>query len=493
LKNISKRKGETMKGKILFVALFVLLAALFSAVMVDAQGPKPGSRAPRANAGTAFTYQGQLKNGGVAVNGTCDIIFALYDAPTAGNQIGYAVGSPNPATVTNGLFTVQIDFGSAVIKGDAAWLLVSVRCPAGSGSFVLLDPRQPLTPAPMALALPGLYTKQNAWSPNIIGGYSGNVISDTVVGGTISGGGLAQAICGLFAHSCANVATDNFGTISGGYANQSGNANANLSDSELATVGGGYYNVASGSYSTISGGAENLASGRDSTVGGGWKNIASGMRATVPGGFLNTAQGDYSFAAGRSAKANARGTFVWADSGGADFTATITDSFNVRASGGITMYTNSAMSIGVSLNPSDSSWNVVSDRAAKENLTEVNSREILARVAALPMQTWNYKGGAIRHIGPMAQDFYAAFAVGPDDKHISTVDADGVALAAIQGLAQENQELKSQISNLESRLAALEQNAQATNPVHSNNLALIVVGVLLGIVVAQRMGQRGER
>jgi hypothetical protein len=151
------------------------------------------------------------------------------------------------------------------------------------------------------------------------------------------------------------------------------------------------------------------------------------------------------------------------------------------------------MNIGVSLNPSDSSWNVVSDRAAKENLTEVNSREILARVAALPMQTWNYKGGAIRHIGPMAQDFYAAFAVGPDDKHISTVDADGVALAAIQGLAQENQELKSQISNLESRLAVLEQNAQATNPVNSNNLALIVVGVLLGIVVAQRMGQRGER
>jgi len=177
-----------MKGRILFVALFVLLAALFSAVIVDAQGPKPGARAPSALAGTAFTYQGQLKNGGVAVNGTCDIIFALYDAPTGGSQIGYAVGSPNPATVTNGLFTVQIDFGSAVIKGDAAWLLPVVRCPAGSGSFVNLDPRQPLTPAPMALALPGLYTKQNATSPNIIGGHSGNVISDTVVGGTISGG-----------------------------------------------------------------------------------------------------------------------------------------------------------------------------------------------------------------------------------------------------------------------------------------------------------------
>jgi hypothetical protein len=356
----------------------------------------------------------------------------------------------------------------------------------------------------MALALPGLYTKQTAGTPNIIGGYSGNVISDTVEGGTISGGGWSN-----FSPGYINRVVASFGTIGGGYGNQAGNDLGGLGG--YATVGGGLTNKARGLASTISGGQINEANGNGATVGGGVNNhaldfrstvsggdnnTASGSYATVGGGQGNIAAGSYSFVVGRFAKntnANHDGVFIFADSSPSDLTSTRADQFLISASGGITMYTNSAMSIGVSLNPSDSSWNVVSDRAAKENLTEVNSREILARVAALPMQTWNYKGGAIRHIGPMAQDFYAAFAVGPDDKHISTVDADGVALAAIQGLAQENQELKSQISNLESRLAALEQNAQATNPAHSNNLALIVVGVLLGIVVAQRMGQRGER
>ena len=60
----------------------------------------------------------------------------------------------------------------------------------------------------------------------------------------------------------------------------------------------------------------------------------------------------------------------------------------------------------------------------------------MKKLARLPLQTWNYTNEfiAIRHIGPVAQDFYAAFGVGADDKHIATIDADGVALAAIQGL-----------------------------------------------------------
>jgi hypothetical protein len=61
---------------------------------------------------------------------------------------------------------------------------------------------------------------------------------------------------------------------------------------------------------------------------------------------------------------------------------------------------------------------------------------ILQRLAELPVQTWNYNwdDSSVRHIGPMAQDFAAAFAVGEDDKHIHQVDAQGVAFAAIQGL-----------------------------------------------------------
>jgi len=96
-----------------------------------------------------------------------------------------------------------------------------------------------------------------------------------------------------------------------------------------------------------------------------------------------------------------------------------------------------------------------SDRNAKENFTSVNARDVLEKVAALPITEWNYKtlAGA-RHMGPVAQDFQAAFGLGSDDKGISTVDADGVALAAIQGL---NQKLETENAELKRRLEALER------------------------------------
>ena len=107
----------------------------------------------------------------------------------------------------------------------------------------------------------------------------------------------------------------------------------------------------------------------------------------------------------------------------------------------------------------------LSDRNAKENITEVDSREVLEKVAALPIARWNFKTEAgIGHLGPMAQDFREAFNLGADDKHIATVDADGVALAAIQGLNQKliDKEVKlaaqsEQIGSLQERLKSLEQ------------------------------------
>jgi hypothetical protein len=88
----------------------------------------------------------------------------------------------------------------------------------------------------------------------------------------------------------------------------------------------------------------------------------------------------------------------------------------------------------------------------------VSPREVLGRVVALPIETWNYlsQGPSVRHIGPMAQDFHRAFGVGEDDTHINMVDANGVALAAIQGLYQLVQEQELQLTVLEARLAALE-------------------------------------
>ena len=99
-----------------------------------------------------------------------------------------------------------------------------------------------------------------------------------------------------------------------------------------------------------------------------------------------------------------------------------------------------------------------SDRNKKANFAAVNPREVLGRVVSLPIATWNYfsQGPNVRHIGPMAQDFHAAFGVGDDDTHINMVDANGVALAAIQGLYQLVQEQELQLTVLEARLAALE-------------------------------------
>jgi len=108
------------------------------------------------------------------------------------------------------------------------------------------------------------------------------------------------------------------------------------------------------------------------------------------------------------------------------------------------------------------SFNPTSDRNAKENFAPVDAQAVLDKVAALPISAWNFKTVPREsHLGPMAQDFYAAFGVGPDDKHIATVDADGVALAAIQGLNKKvelgSQKSISRIQKLEAENAELRQ------------------------------------
>ena len=100
---------------------------------------------------------------------------------------------------------------------------------------------------------------------------------------------------------------------------------------------------------------------------------------------------------------------------------------------------------------------VVSDRYLKEHFAPVDPHAMLARVAALPIETWNYKGQdpRVRHIGPMAQDFAAAFAVGHDDRHIHVIDASGVALAAIQGLHRLVEAQAAELRALSRELTAL--------------------------------------
>ncbi|HEY3863587.1 MAG TPA: tail fiber domain-containing protein [Verrucomicrobiae bacterium] len=103
---------------------------------------------------------------------------------------------------------------------------------------------------------------------------------------------------------------------------------------------------------------------------------------------------------------------------------------------------------------------LTSDRNAKERFAPVRPQEVLARVAALPVSEWNYKNDSAqtRHMGPMAQDFRAAFSLnGPDDKHIASVDEAGVALAAIQGLNEQLKEKQKEIDELAAEVEELKK------------------------------------
>lgn len=105
---------------------------------------------------------------------------------------------------------------------------------------------------------------------------------------------------------------------------------------------------------------------------------------------------------------------------------------------------------------------VPSDRNIKQNFQTVDPQQVLAKVAALPITEWSYKADATtRHIGPMAQDFHAAFNVGSSDKQIAIVDASGVALAAIKGLDEKNARLEAEVKQATAQLEAKDAEIKA--------------------------------
>lgn len=161
-----------MKSKLVRPAIGIALGLLATALALVqarsvetaiAQSSSPA--APLAAVGTGFTYQGYLENGGNPANGAYDFQFRLYDAATLGAQIGVTV-TVSDALVTNGLFNVELDFGTGVFGGGARWLEIEVRPGASSGAYTILTPRQELTPAPYASALPNVYTDE---SVNFVG------------------------------------------------------------------------------------------------------------------------------------------------------------------------------------------------------------------------------------------------------------------------------------------------------------------------------------
>lgn len=102
-----------------------------------------------------------------------------------------------------------------------------------------------------------------------------------------------------------------------------------------------------------------------------------------------------------------------------------------------------------------------SDRNSKENFAPVDGRGVLERLAAVPVESWNYKGESpeVRHMGPMAQDFFRAFGLGGDDKRIHNIDAAGVALASIQALYRMVLEGEAEVRDLRRQVEELRREA----------------------------------
>lgn len=305
--------------------------------------------------------------------------------------------------------------------------------------------------------------------PNVVGGSDLNEVADGVVGATISGGGGNGADLGFSELSRPNQVSTDFGTVGGGWGNTASGpfgfstvagGSRNTASSLAATVSGGGDNTASENNATVGGGSGNIASGGWATVSGGHDNVASGFYSAVPGGSSNTAGSVFSLAAGRQAKIDSShfGTFLWADNNTVDFNSVRAREFAARATGGVRMVTavnttTGAPTAGAKLDPGSSAWATISSRASKENFTRVDGQEVLSALAEIPIETWNWKtqSPSIRHIGPMAEDFHRAFKLGEDRGRISTVDADGIAFAAIQGLHHKLQAQQAEIDALRTR------------------------------------------
>lgn len=334
-------------------------------------------------------------------------------------------------------------------------------------------------------------------SSNIAGGYS-NTISGAV---SVIGGGrlneLNETYYSTIAGGDSNKSFDSYTVIGGGAHNEICNPD-HFTPEELAAFGAGQGDV-------IVGGQSNRSCANESFIGGGFANKATGLSSMIIGGAWNRARGRYSLAAGHFTEATKdygvalgyfaqsvhQSAFVWADSSGGEFYSVRDHQFRLRATGGarfdvgddagtaggnqwvdiraqaantrgnnpaqfrlIDTSTGAYLSIG-------GGWVNASDRERKTDIRTIDPNWVLTQIAGMPIQTWRYKveGEEIRHIGPMAQDFQATFGFGGDPKGIMSVDADGVAMVAIQALYHVTQELERRTEQLEAqqtRIDALE-------------------------------------
>jgi hypothetical protein len=221
----------------------------------------------------------------------------------------------------------------------------------------------------------------------------------------------------------------------------------------------------------------------------GLRSVAA-QQSSFAAGEHATATGAASVALGYHSHTNARqGSFVFADRSSTDtLRAGVNHSANWRTSGGFRIFTASNLSTGVTIQSGASVsnwgqanaviststgamlttggvWQNASDVNRKHRFEQISYEQVLDKLRKLPVTSWSYKTEAdsVRHIGPMAQDFYAAFGLGSDNRGIGTVDADGVALAGIKALEERTRNLAAELESLKADNAALRQQMRDNN------------------------------
>lgn len=321
---------------------------------------------------TGFTYQGKLTAGSGTANGLYDFQFKLFGTPS--NPLNpFGSFTTNSVPVSNGLFTVTIDFGSAW-DGTDRWLEILVKT-NGAGSYATLSPRQTITSTPYAI-----YTGSAGWAASA--SQASAVLPGAVTGTGIASNQVVRSINGMT--DGVSIPT-NFWSLTGnggttdanfvgttdfrmlqfrvdnlvGLRIQPGTSAPNIiggdtnnfisSSSKNNIIGNGANNAITNNiyYAGILGGYSNridkLATDwwpDGSFIGGGYMNTSAGYAAAVPGGYNNYAYGEYSFAAGYSAKAMHRSAFVWSDFTLGGFQSTANNQFLIRATGGVGIGTN---------------------------------------------------------------------------------------------------------------------------------------------------------
>ena len=335
--------------------------------------------------GSVFTYQGRLTENGSPTSSTNDFTFTLYNAASGGATVGVS-NVVNNLVLSNGLFTVTLDFGAAAFPGNDRWLDIAVRPGTSSGAYTALTPRQPITSTPYALRAANLTgTLPQSQLPT---GVITNNRTGVTLSGTFTGNGAAL--------SNVNAVTLN-GITSAGFWRTDGNVGANPANGAFlgsadnqalefkvngaralrlepdltspnilagspanakiggivgaAVLGGGnasYPNTVANNYATVVGGISNTASGSASLAMGQF-TTASGY-AAVASGYGSTAAGFTSFAGGNSARAAHDGSFVWGDNTSASFSSTANNQFLIRAGGGVGINTNNPGGAALSVN-----------------------------------------------------------------------------------------------------------------------------------------------